>query len=126
MKILLDSWVWIEIFKGTAVGIRLAEQMRKTPGENVFTTSANLFEVCYRIKEDYGEEKAKQLQAFIENRSTVLSVDKTVALTAVEIRLKEGLRAIDAFTLAAARLQQAKVFTGDEHFKGLKDVVFFD
>lgn len=126
MKLLLDSWAWIEIFKGTAVGVRIAEQVKKTRDEDVFTTSANLYEVCYRVEEDEGRARAKQARTFIENRSKVLSIDEGIALAAVGIRLNEGLRAIDAFTLAAARLQQAKVFTGDKHFKNLKDVVFFD
>lgn len=122
MNVLLDSWAWIEVFKGTDAGRKVITEVKKAG--TAFTTAVNLYEVCYRIREDEGEERMMQAQSFIEHRATILDIDKKIAFAAVHVRLKERLQAIDSFTLAAARLNAAKVVSGDPHFKGIKDVIY--
>ena len=123
MNLLLDSWAWIEFFKGTEKGKKVKDLVK---GSEVYTSAGNVYEVYYRLKEDEGGEKTLNAMNFMEDRCTILPIDKEVAIKAGEIRLKEKLRAIDAFTLAAARMAKVKVLTGDAHFKGIKDAIFLE
>lgn len=126
MNILLDSWAWIEVFKGTEKGKEILEIVEGIARDEnkIYTTTANLYEVYYRIHEDEGKEASEKALPFIEDASTVVEISRDIAVDAAKIRLNEGLRAIDAFVLAAARRNNAKVLTGDSHFKDLKDAIF--
>lgn len=123
-RLFLDSWAWIEFFKGSQRGSMVREQI--SSGCELFTVSTNLFETLYRISEDEGAEPAQKALSLIENRSKVVPIDKSLGVMAVDVRLKEKLHALDAFALAAARLYHAKLLTGDPHFKGKKDVLFLE
>jgi len=128
MSILLDSWAWIEVFKGTEKGDKILEIITRAikNGDKIYTTTGNLYEVYYRISQDEGKGACKNALSFMESASEVIAISRDIAIDAAKIRLNEGLRAIDAFVLAAARRNHAKVLTGDPHFKDLKDVIFIE
>ena len=54
MSILLDSWAWIEVFKGTEKGDKILEIITRAikNGDKIYTTTGNLYEVYYRISQD--------------------------------------------------------------------------
>ncbi len=123
MNILLDSWAWLEFFKGSENGKMVKDYVGR--GE-AYTTAANVYAVYHRLREDEGRDKTQRALYFIKNRCTIIDIDWEVAIKAAEIRSNKGLRAIDAFTLAAARIKNARVLTGDVHFKSIKDVIFLE
>lgn len=66
---------------------------------------------------------------FITSTALVVPLEKAVAISAGEInhamkRAIKGWGISDSIILATARLSSARVVTGDEHFKGLKETIF--
>ncbi len=118
MNLVVDSFAWMELFKGGTRGEKVANLL-KTHKKHIYTTTANLYEIYYRLTQQAGVDKREEALTFIKNITTPIDVDEDLAFRAGEIRLIEGFSAIDAFTLAAARRISGKVLTGDQDFKDM-------
>jgi predicted nucleic acid-binding protein len=121
-KILLDSWAWLEIFHGTQTGAEILKRVKST--EMVYTTTANVFEVMYRIEKDEGIDIAFEKKDVMEKKSIILPITMEIVVKALACRKKEKLAAIDSFTLSAALLNNAVLVTGDPDFKNVKNVIY--
>ncbi|HIH19729.1 TPA: type II toxin-antitoxin system VapC family toxin [Candidatus Micrarchaeota archaeon] len=119
MELVFDSFAWLAFFFKEDNG-KVKQLLERNKGE-IFTTSANLYEVYYRIHQRKGQKERDEAIAFIKGVSNLLPITESIALSAGELRIQHGLSAIDAFTLAAAREQDAKLVTGDLDFARLKD-----
>jgi len=116
----IDSFAWLELFGGTQKGEKVKGVFKENTG--IATTAANYYEVYYRMEQKFGLAARKRAVRFIENNAQIIPIDNRIATGAAEIRLKEGLSAVDAFTLAAARMLNCKVVTGDKHFRDFTEV----
>ena len=122
MNVMVDSFAWMEFFKGTERGKKVLNILHDEDNR-IYTTVANYYELYYRLTQEQGPSKRDEALAFIKDRSRLMDITEEVARGAAEIRLIEGLSAIDAFTLAAARLVGGKVLTGDRDFDKFKDEI---
>ena len=59
-------------------------------------------------------------------RAKIIPVDASLAIEAADFSLKLGLGMADAIIYAAAKKEDAKLVTSDEHFKGFEDVEFIE
>ena len=76
------------------------------------------------IKNKYdreGHEFQDQID-FICDVSTIIDINKDIALKGAEIKQKYKLYTVDALIYAASQLKKAILLTGDHHFKDLKNV----
>ena len=119
MELVFDSFAWLAFFFNEDKG-KVKQLLERNNGE-IFTTSASLYEVYYRVHQRKGQKERDEAIAFIRGVSKILPITETVALCAGELRIRHGLSAIDAFTLAAAMGQGAKLVTGDPDFAEFKD-----
>jgi predicted nucleic acid-binding protein len=119
---LIDSWAWIEYWKGG----KLAEEAASyIDGEEESVVSAiNLAEVYLWVARSYGEGTAGEKVATVEKRCHVVPVERDTAIEAARIKRRERLGLADSLILATARQVRARVVTGDQDMKDLKDVVF--
>lgn len=124
MGLVVDSFAWLEFFKGGPLAEKILGILERSKG-SVYTTTANFYEVYYRSSEIYGPEKRERNLAVIKANAELLYLSENMAREAGEIRLRHGLSAIDAFTLAAARIIGGKVLTGDPHFKEFAGEIVF-
>ena len=122
MNLVLDSFAWMEFFKGTTRGRKVLELLG-CADNRFYTTTGNYYEIYYRLTQECGKIKMEEALAYIRHNTTLLDITEELARMAGEIRLKEGLSAIDAFTLAAARANNAKVVTGDRDFSRFKEEI---
>lgn len=120
--LVVDSFAWIEFFKGTEKGRKVLGYLKNNEGR-IATTAANYYEVYYRVTQDAGQKKRDEALKVIRDVSAVVPVDEALAVIAGEIRLRKGLSAVDSFTLAAAKKLGGKVLTGDKHFAGLEEAL---
>lgn len=122
----LDTWAWIEYFKGTRKGQRVRELM---DAEAVLYTSPMvLAEVQSKFTRTAGPEDAERRVRYIQAQSAVVehTAELGIAAGALHAQLKAtvpGFGMADAFVLAAARSRGVRVVTGDPHFGGLPDAV---
>ena len=133
MKIVADSYAWIELFSGTAKGEEAKSRMEGA--ESVITPDTVLAEVARKyLREGIKEGAIRQRLATILEASEPAYVDDTTAIEAArayvqlekkakEERLKRPSLS-DAMVLAVARINQGKVLTGDEHFENLPETIW--
>ncbi|RLE74821.1 MAG: type II toxin-antitoxin system VapC family toxin [Thermoprotei archaeon] len=134
LSVVVDSYAWVEYFGGTRAGERVKELLAES--ERVYTPSIVLAEVARKyIREGLGVEAARQRVDIVCELSTVVGISPEVAVEAgraylelleharrLKLKARPGLA--DAIVLATARVVGAKVLTGDEHFKGLKETIW--
>jgi len=133
VRIIVDSYAWIEIFAGTAKGEGATKVM--DDADELYTPDVVLAEIARK----YGREGFER--TVIEKRldriaevSQVISIDKEVALASASafFDLREGAKKkglnepglFDAIILGTTRALSAKVLTGDPHFKDLGETLW--
>lgn len=122
MTVLIDSWTWIEYWKGGDLAKEAAQHIEGE--EESIVSTINLAEVYFWVSRYYDETTANGKLLTIEKRCHVISVDRDVAIEAAKTKRKEKLALADSLILATARKAGAQVVTGDRDMKGLKDVIF--
>ncbi len=133
-SIIVDSYAWIEFFAGTKLG----EVVRKYVEEarEVYTPSIVLAEIARKYaREGIPWNDIVERLKVIEDLSTVVYMDRRVALESAKaylelvnharnLGLKSKPSLVDAVILAMARILKAKILSGDEHFRGLDNVIW--
>ncbi|MBI5224428.1 PIN domain-containing protein [Candidatus Micrarchaeota archaeon] len=122
MKLVFDSFIWLSFFKNESTSGKI-KALLEDDANQIFSTSANIYEVYYRLSEDSGKADLLVALSFIKDNSQILPIDEYLAILAAELRLKYHLSAIDAFTYAAAKQLNARLVTGDKDFSKLDDVI---
>lgn len=123
MPTLFDTYAWVELFKHSAAGERVAELMQE---ENVFTAIPSLSELAewaLKNKLDTGETIGK-----VRKTSAVVPLSEEVSELAGRLNheIKKETRGwgmMDSMIYATALTQGLKVVTGDRHFENKPGVV---
>lgn len=130
--IVLDSYAWIEYFLGSDTGRTVREYLNT---EEVVTPSIALAEIARKyLRDEVEQEEVLKRLNFISTSSTVMEINAELSLAAAKAYLElsekakvEQLRRpglTDGIILASGRALGAKIVTGDEHFKGLAEVIY--
>jgi len=133
VKTVIDAYAWVEIFIGSKSGKRANEILQKA--EETYTPDTVIAEIARKyLREGVEENTIRERLATIEEISDVISIDKDIAIESAKCYLelaekakKEGLKTpslFDAIVLATARTSDAKIVTGDEHFKGINETLW--
>ncbi len=122
MTVLIDSWAWIEYYRGSGYGERAREIIEGN--EEAYISAVNIAEIYRWLLRYYGEIEAEEERKSLKNRCIIVPVDEGIAVEAAKIRHKMGLGLGDSIVLATARKVGAKVVTGDRAFKELKEVIY--
>ena len=122
---MVDAWAWVEYLVGSEQGAKLNKILDESSNE-IYTCAITLAEVISKVARENRDVEAACIM--LSSNSQLVNIDKELSLEAgllhCEIRktLKDfGLA--DAYVLATARRLNAKVLTGDLHFKNIKDAV---
>lgn len=129
----VDSWAWVELFKGTMGGKRARDSIERS--DEVFTPSLVLAELARKyLREGEGLGVIRRWLTTIAESTRVVEIDIPIAeesakafLQLVQRAREEGLETPglgDAIVLATARTSDALVVTGDPHFKGLPETLW--
>jgi|SRR3989344_3420887 len=123
MKILVDSYAWIEYLDGSLKGKKVEQALENA---EVYTIALTLAEVVSRAKRLH-----KDFNIAFETISTlskIIPIDAHISQEAgvfhasIRERIKDfGL--VDSFIFVIAKKIDAKILTGDPHFKGFKEAV---
>ena len=124
MKILLDTYAWIEYFKGSAKGKKVQNFLKN---EEILTPSIALVELsCKAFKEDWDFVKCLE---FIKTKSLIVDLNEEIIINIGKVycemrKEKPHFSLPDSIILCSAIIEKAKILTGDKHFKGLNEVEF--
>ncbi|MEK6958046.1 MAG: PIN domain-containing protein [archaeon] len=115
---ILDTWAWIELFKGSAEGQKVKELLHSN---KCYTSGISIAELSEWIEK--GGADRKFVFRTIEGSSTVLEVNRETLelsgiLKAEKRKTIKDFGMIDAIILATAKQYNLPVVTGDRHFRG--------
>ncbi|MBI3190491.1 PIN domain-containing protein [archaeon] len=125
-KFVIDSWAWIEYLNGTQRGLKAREIIQKSDNE-IFTNVISLSEIISVAKRKNMDIDTAE-EAVLSN-SEIIGIDQDTARETglLHAQTRKSIRDFglgDAFVLFAARKINARILTGDPHFKGFKETVF--
>jgi len=133
LRIVVDTYAWIELFIGSNKGEIVREAIAKA--NEVFVPDIVLTEIARKyLREGESEEVVRQRIEWVTDIARIVAIDENTAMLSgivymelvekskVEGTSKPGLA--DAIVLATTRTLEAKVVTGDKHFKGLNEVIW--
>lgn len=126
LSVLIDSHGWIEYFAEGRLAAKYAPYIEKANISEYATPVIVLYEVYKRLKALKGEEAALKAVAHIVEHTKIIQITKKIALNAADISLEAKLAMADAMIKAVAEERNAKIITGDEHFKGMENVIFIE
>lgn len=119
---MIDSWAWIEYFKGTSFGEKAKEFIEGK--EEILVSSINISEVYKFLLKEKTEKEAEEGIQFVLKSSFVIPVSVAVALKAARLKWQKKFGLADAIVLASAQLSRCNVVTGDDNFKKETEVVY--
>lgn len=123
MTVLIDSWAWIEYFKGSRTGEE-AKRVIEDSDERAVISAINIAEVYGWILRFYDEETAEEKKAAMRERAFVCDVNDEIAVEAAKTRHQRKWGLGDAIVYATAKKADATIVTGDPHFRDLEQVIF--
>ena len=121
MTVLIDSWAWIEYFKGTSQGQKAKKYVEGE--EEIIVSSINITEVYTFLLRNKSEEASKLIE-FLFQTSFVVALDTEIALIAAKNKYEKKFGIADAIVLATAKQHNAKIVTGDDDFKKENNVIY--
>ena len=133
MKIVIDAYAWIEHFLGSQKGKKTDETLQES--DELFTPDIVLAEIARKYAREGVEDSVIQTRLQqIEDASNIIGLNAEIALVATKCYLemesnskKQNLTQpglFDAIILAMGRFLNAKVLTGDQHFKNLPETLW--
>lgn len=126
MKYVIDSWAWVEYLIGSNSGEKV-KQIIENKGNEIFTCILSIAEIASMTKrEDRDSDSAYKAMLSL---SKIYNIDNDLAKEAglFHAEIKKTIKdfgLIDSFILSVAKRIKAKVVTGDEHFRTIKEAVF--
>ena len=129
MTVLVDSWAWIEYFKGSEAGEKVKELLENSQ-EKVVVSVIIIAEVYNSFLRDYSPPNNKRYaeasRKAMKERSYVYDVDEEIAVDSAKVKHEKKWGLGDSIIYATAKREGALVLTGDPHFKGLNEVIFLE
>ena len=129
-RYVIDTYAWIEYIRGTPEGLKAKEFIE---GKETVTPTIVILEfekyLLKRLREKSDSLKNyESKREYVRSISTIVNLDYALSLSAAKLDLdmKEKIKnwgMADSIVLATARSLNAKVVTGDEHFRGLAEAV---
>lgn len=119
---MIDSWTWIEYWRGGKAADKAAEHIEGD--EEAVLSTINLTEIYFWVLRFYDKALADAKLKTVMQRCQIIPVETEIALEAARIKKNLKLALADSLILATSRNLGARIVTGDDDFKGLKEVVF--
>jgi predicted nucleic acid-binding protein len=117
----VDTSGWLEYFFDSKNADSFSSEIEDT--ERLVVPTICLYEVFKKVNLVAGEAKALQAVAQMK-QGRVVDVTERVALQAAQISIRYKMPMADSLILATTWIEQATLFTQDEHFKGLPGVEY--
>lgn len=124
-RFVIDAFAWVEYFDGTERGLKVRKIIEDKENE-IFTSFVTFAEVVSKAKRR--EIDIREIVSALSGLSTMPEINKSISIETglfhAEIKKSEkNFGLADAFVVIAARKLNAKILTGDPHFKNIKEAV---
>lgn len=124
-KYIVDAWAWIEYFKGSEYGAKLNDII-EDPTTDIYTCAITVAEITSKTARESRDVEAAY--NMLLSNSQIIKLDEQISKQAgiFHYKMRQTIKDFgiaDAFILAAADKFEAKIITGNPHFKGLKNAI---
>jgi predicted nucleic acid-binding protein len=124
-KYVIDAYAWIEYLIGSKAGEKVKSILEKETND-IYTCAVTVAEVVSKTARE-GREFEVAYDILLSN-SQIVNIDEEISKEAgvlhCEMRkTNRDFGLADAYVLAVARTVNAKILTGDPHFRGVKEAV---
>ncbi|MEK6853041.1 MAG: PIN domain-containing protein [Nanoarchaeota archaeon] len=123
-RYVIDTYAWIEYLDGTGAGLKVRKILLED--SEVYTHLVSIAEVICRTKRS-GKDVDVAYNSILRNSIIINGneeLSKEVGILHAEIKKKiKDFGLADAFVSATARKLNAKILTGDPHFKKFKEAI---
>ena len=135
MKTVVDTYAWIEHFLGSERGVKADEILQNS--DEIYTPDIVLAEIARKyVREGVEDTIIKSRLHQIDDSSNIVCLDTEIALSAAKCYIEMQANAkkmkltlpglFDAVILATGRSLNAKILTGDQHFKNLPETLWLE
>ncbi len=125
-KYVFDSYAMFAYMEGESGATKVAEILKDALNgkAEIFMSVINWGEIYYMVLREQGESAAKlYLQTVERYPITIVNADNDLTLEAARIKAFNKMSYADGFASALAKIQKAKLVTGDIEFKSVeKDI----
>ncbi len=119
----VDSSCWLEYFAGSKVGDAVAGAIEDIP--SLVIPSITLYEVFKKLLAETNEDQALLAVAHMK-QGRVIELDADLAIYSAKIGKDNKLALADSIIYATSSKYDCTLWTQDQHFKGLKNVKYFE
>ncbi len=130
---MVDAHAWVELFLGSLKGRRVKEIL--DTADSVYTPDTVVAELSRKyLREAVPEKAARERLGTVQEASHILRITPDLAMSASQAYFELSEKAkkarldspslFDGIVLGAARLKEAKVVTGDPHFRDLAETIW--
>lgn len=124
-KYIIDAWAWIEYFRGSEYGLKINDIL-EDPTTDVYTCAITIAEVISKTARE-GRDAEAAYDMLLSNSQIIKAdeqISKETGLVHSKMRqTRKDFGLADAFVLATSNMLDAKIITGDPHFKGLRNTL---
>ncbi len=125
-KYVLDSFALISYIEGEK-GAKIVANILKealTDKAEIFMSVINWGEIYYIVLREQGKEVAElYLKTINRYPIKIVDVNKSLTLEAANVKAFNKMSYANAFAVALAKIQKAKLVTGDKEFKAIENKV---
>jgi len=124
MRVIFDTYAWIEYFKGSKQGEIVNEYLKE---HEIITPSIVLLELSYRADKEGWD--IKRYLSFIKIHSSIIGINDKIIIEFGRIYNKtkkeiKDMGFVDILILTISILENAKILTGDKHFRSFESTIF--
>ncbi len=124
MNVVFDTYAWIEYFRGSGEGRKVMECLDSS---DVITPVLVLLELSYKSESEGWD--IKEYLNFIKTKSKIVSFDDNFVLKFGKVyndvkKKVKGIGFADISIFLTAMLNDARILTGDPHFKEFDNTIF--
>lgn len=121
----VDAYAWVEYLIGSEAGARIRDVLEEEDNE-IYTCAVTVAEVISKTARE-GRDPETAYDILLSN-SCIIDVDELLSKEAglLHAEMRKIIRDFglsDAYVLASARKLNAKILTGDHHFKDIEEAI---
>ena len=124
MRYIIDSYAWIEYLNGSSIGEKVMKILKS--GDEIYSLNLIIAEVISIIKRKNSNVDIAYQAITLNSKIAEISseIAKEAGLFHAETKKKiKNFGLVDSLIYIVARKLNAKILTGDEHFRGFKEAV---
>ena len=119
--IIVDSCGWLEWFTDGELADKYKDYLADQ--DKLLIPAIIVYEVYKVLKRETSEEKALLAAGYMK-KSSVISLDATLAIAAADIALQEKLAMADAIIVAVSRAHNCRIISSDSDLKDQSNVKY--